>query len=381
MRIVYCIAGTRHPGGMERVLANKANWLVGHGHEVAIVTTDQHGELPFFNLDTRIECYDLAINYEDNNGGSFLNKALKYPFKQLRHRRRLAELLGGLKADVVVSMFCNDASFLPSVNDGSAKVLEIHFSRFKRLQYNRKGIWSVADRLRSVNDLKTASRFDRFVVLTHEDSGNWPGLDNLSVISNARSFRAESPAVLENKIVLAVGRLCHQKGFDRLIEAWRIVNERNKDWKLRIVGSGDLESDLRGQISAYGLEKSIEICQASSEQMPAVYADASILVMTSRYEGLPMALLEAQTCGLPVVSFDCKCGPRDIISDGENGYIVSEGDTDMLANRLLALMNDNALRRKMGEKAYMDSEEYSEDSIMQQWIRLFEAASKSKKGK
>ena len=103
MRIVYCIAGTRHSGGMERVLANKANWLVEHGHEVVIVTTDQHGELPFFNLDTRIECYDLAINYEDNNGGSFLNKAFKYPFKQLRHRRKLAKLLGDLKADVVVS--------------------------------------------------------------------------------------------------------------------------------------------------------------------------------------------------------------------------------------------------------------------------------------
>lgn len=381
MRIVYCIAGTRHSGGMERVLANKANWLVEHGHEVVIVTTDQHGELPFFNLDTRIECYNLAINYEDNNGGSFLNKAFKYPFKQLRHRRKLAELLGDLKADVVVSMFCNDASFLPSINDGSAKVLEIHFSRFKRLQYNRKGIWGFTDRLRSAQDLKTAAGFDRFVVLTREDSANWPGLNNLSVISNARSFRADKRAALENKIVIAVGRICHQKGFDRLIDAWRIVCASNNEWKLRIVGSGALESDLRRQIAACGLEGSVEICPASSAEMPGVYSDASVLVMTSRYEGLPMALLEAQACGLPVVSFDCKCGPRDIIRDGQNGYIVPDGDTDMLAKRLLVLMNDDKLRHKMGEKAYIDSEDYSEDRIMQQWIRLFEAASKSKKGK
>lgn len=379
MRIVYCIAGTRHSGGMERVLANKANWLAAHGHEVVIVTTDQHGEKPFFHLDSRIRTYDLAINYEDNNGRSFLNKALKYPFKQLRHRRRLKKLLRELKADIVVSMFCNDASFLPSISDGSAKVLEIHFSRFKRLQYNRKGIWALADRLRSARDLKTASAFDRFVVLTREDSSNWPGLDNLTVISNARSFRSEQPAALENRTVLAVGRICHQKGFERLIEAWRLVCDSNKDWKLRIAGSGELEAELRRQIAACGLEDCVEIRPATSEEMPGIYSEASILVMTSRYEGLPMALLEAQACGLPIVSFDCKCGPLDIVRDGINGYLVPEGNTCLLAERLLTLMNDKDLRLSMGHTAYRDSEDYSEERIMHRWLTLFEEACQSKK--
>ena len=110
---------------MERVLANKANYLVGHGYEVFIVTTDQRGRQPFFSLDERIWCYDLDINYEENNGKSLLNKILHYPFKQWKHRRRLSGLLGELNADRVISMFCNDVSFLWKLNDGSLKVLEI----------------------------------------------------------------------------------------------------------------------------------------------------------------------------------------------------------------------------------------------------------------
>ena len=112
MKIVYCIAGTYNSGGMERVLANKANYLVSHGYEVVIITTDQREKQSFFELDQRINCCDLRINYEENNGKSFLNKLANYPFKQWKHRKRLTACLKQLKADIVVSMFCNDASFL-----------------------------------------------------------------------------------------------------------------------------------------------------------------------------------------------------------------------------------------------------------------------------
>ena len=121
MKILYSIAGTYNSGGMERVLANKANWLVAHGHEVIIVTTDQRGESPYFPLDARIKCYDLAINYEENNGKSFLNKLIHYPFKQWKHKVRLTALLKELRPDIVISMFCNDDSFIPSIKDGSKR--------------------------------------------------------------------------------------------------------------------------------------------------------------------------------------------------------------------------------------------------------------------
>ena len=112
MKIAYCIAGTYNSGGMERVLANKANYLSGRGHEVVIITTEQRGQSPFFKLDERIRCHDLGINYETNNGKSLLNKVIRYPLKQWKHKRRLTTTLKQIKPDITVSMFCNDASFL-----------------------------------------------------------------------------------------------------------------------------------------------------------------------------------------------------------------------------------------------------------------------------
>ena len=134
MKILYNIPGTYRPAGMERVLAEKANWLAARGHEITIVTTDQRGHEPAFALDAGIRTVDLGIDYELNNGGSLLNKLLKYPSKQLRHRRLLAAYLKANPQDICISMFGNEASFVPGLKDGSQKILEIHFSRFKRLQ-------------------------------------------------------------------------------------------------------------------------------------------------------------------------------------------------------------------------------------------------------
>lgn len=371
MKILYSIAGTYNSGGMERVLANKANWLVEHGHEVVVVTTDQRGASAYFPMNNRIECYDLAINYEENNGKSFLNKLIHYPFKQWKHKRRLTALLKELRPDIVISMFCNDASFIPSIKDGSKKILEIHFSRFKRLQYGRKGLWRLADWWRYKTDAKVVSRFDKFVVLTHEDKEYWGNLRNMCVIPNARTFEVNQPATLEAKKVVAVGRLNHQKGFDRLICAWSIVDNVVFGWKLQIVGDGELRELLQHNIRELGLSNQINIGKAEKD-MVSVYKDASILAMSSRYEGLPMVLLEAQAAGLPIVSFDCKCGPKDVIENGVDGFLVEDGDIEQLAQKLVVLMQDANLRKQMGSAAYAHSERYSEERIMKQWTDLFD---------
>lgn len=356
---------------MERVLANKANWLSAHGHEIIIVTTDQHSHYPFFELDSSIQTFDLGINYEDNNGKSFLNKAVNYPFKQLKHRRRLSSLLKELKADIVISMFCNDASFLPAIKDGSKKVLEIHFSRFKRLQYGRKGVWRIADKIRFHNELKTVSRFDRFVVLTNEDKSYWSGLKNLNVIPNARSFEFLEEPEHSSTTVVAVGRYCYQKGFDRLIDVWKKVSESAPEWRLSIIGSGELHAELQKQIDEYGIADSVDLRSADASDMPEIFASASICVMTSRYEGLPMVLLEAQAAGLPIVSFDCKCGPKDIIEEGVTGFIVPDGDISSMSRRLMQLMHDEKLRNIMGHKAFLNSYNYTTERVMSQWQKLF----------
>lgn len=372
MKIIYCIACTCHSGGMERVLANKANYLTQHGYEVVIITTDQRGMLPFFPLDASIRCIDLDINYDDNNGKSFLNKLLHYPLKQARHKKRLKAVLMQERCDVTVSMFNNDATFIPSINDGSAKLLEIHFSKYKRLQYGRKGIWRLADLWRSKQDEKTVARFDKFVVLTEEDRGYWGNLPNILVIPNSISGLAIETASLENKKVIAVGRYTYQKGFERLIDAWHILAPRFPDWKLDIVGDGEERTALQRQINTLGMEKRVFLVKPT-KSIGKVYSDASVLALSSRYEGLPMVLIEAQSFGLPIVAFECKCGPKDIVSNGENGFLVQEGDIKGMAQKLELLMNDGSLRKRMGAKAKVSAMRFNEDEIMKKWTDTFQA--------
>ena len=372
MKIIYCIAGTCHSGGMERVLANKANYLARHGYEVVIVTTDQQGLPPFFPLAEQIRCIDLGINYEENNGKSFANKLLHYPLKQYRHKKRLAAILKQEKPDITVSMFCNDAGFITRINDGSKKVLEIHFSKFKRLQYNRKGLWRLADLWRSKQDEKTVRRFDKFVVLTEEDKGYWGNLPNITVIPNANTFATPQTAALENKKVIAVGRYTHQKGFERLIEAWHILSPEFPDWRLDIIGDGEERDKLQHLIRFYHLEEQVTLA-SPTKSIDKVYLDASVLAMSSRYEGLPMVLIEAQAFGLPIVSFACKCGPKDIVADGETGFLVEENDIEGLARQLAKVMKDKNLRRQMGRKAKEASLRYAEDAVMAKWTVLFDS--------
>lgn len=371
MKILYCIACTCHSGGMERVLTNKVNYLARHGYEIVVVTTDQRGRLPFFPLKPSIRCIDLGINYDENNGKSFLNKLLHYPLKQCRHKKRLKAVLMTERPDVTVSMFNNDAGFIPSIKDGSAKVLEIHFSKFKRLQYGRKGLWKLADWWRSKQDEKTVRKFDRFVVLTEEDKAYWGDLPNIMVMPNAISGIPAETALLENKKVIAVGRYVYQKGFERLVDAWHLLASRFPDWKLDIIGEGEERPLLEQRIHFYGLDGQVTLTRPTQE-IGKVYQEASILASSSRYEGLPMVLLEAQAFGLPIVAFQCKCGPKDIVSDGMNGYLVPEGDTAGMARRLEILMKDEDLRKRMGLKAKESALRFNEETIMKKWMNTFQ---------
>lgn len=369
MKIVYCILGTYNSGGMERVLSNKANYLSRMGHQIYIVTTDQKHRTPFFKLEPTIIQIDLGVNYKDIAGAGILKKVFNYAIKQKQHQRKLSALLLDLHADVVISMFDHDATFLYKINDGSKKILEIHFSRFKRMQYARQGLWKLIDRYRSSQDLHVAGMYDHFVVLTEEDKQYWGGLRNIIVIPNANSFRPEKQADLVEKQVIAVGRYDEQKAFDELISAWLEISKKHPDWKLNIYGNGPLKADLQNLISTLNLHQFISLCEPV-DNIETAYLKSSILVMTSRYEGLPMALLEGQACGLPLISYACKCGPSDIIHDGENGYLLAEGDRLGFEEKVIALMNNQVLRKELGNKSRQLSLHYTEEVIMKQWISI-----------
>jgi len=372
MKIVYSILGTYNAGGMERVLANKANYLASKGHELVIITTDQQGRLPNFPLHPDIRQIDLGINYTEDLGRNLVKKIISYRVKQRRHLKKLAGILMELHADIVVSMFDHDATFLYQINCGSKKVLEIHFSRFKRLQYGTKGLIGLINRFRMAQDLSVAKKYDSFVVLTKEDMSYWSGLRNISVIPNAHSFYPLQPAELVSRHAVAVGRFDHQKGFDDLIRIWADVVKKFPDWKLDIYGNGPLENELQAQIRETGLAGHVFL-HAPVKDIMSVYLNSSVILMTSRYEGLPMALLEAQACGLPMVSMACKCGPSDIIEKNKNGFLIEEGNLSDFANKVCLLLQDQVLRKAMGKKAREMSLKFAESSVMDQWIHLFKS--------
>lgn len=373
MKLIYCIHSVYNPGGMERVLLNKVRYLVEKmGWEILIVTTDQHNRTPFYPFPVQVRMVDLGINYSEDNSLGTIAKIRGYLRRRKKHKQLLTKLLMHEKADIVVSLYPSESSFLCDIKDGSKKVLELHFCKFFRLQYDRKGLMGLIDRYRTWLDERIVRRFDKFVVLTEEDRGYWGSLPNIEVIPNAALFIAPRYSTQTEKRVIAVGRLDYQKGFDRLIEAWSIVqqNPACSDWRLDIFGQGEWQELLERMIREHSLQQTAHI-NPPSKQIGEEYAASSLLVMSSHYEGFPMVMIEAMACGLPVVSFDFKCGPRDIICEGVNGLIVTEGDVLALAAGIARLTQDETLRRAMSKEARKVTDTFSEDSVMHRWITLF----------
>lgn len=368
MRIVYNILNTWYSGGLTRVLANKANYLAEHGYEVYIITTDQMGQGHFYTMSDKITFIDLGINYHIHDQEGLIDKLKHVPLKIYRHKQALERVLKQLKADIVISLFGKEAFFLPSIKDGSRKVLEAHGSRYT-WEHSRHG---VVGKFQSWLDLQLVRRFDKFVVLTDEDKPDWGDLPNITVITNANSFESDELSPLTHKVVLAAGRYGYQKNFESLLEAWAIVHKAYPDWELRLRGEG-LEA-LDAEIDRLGIGSSIS--RANSKNMLPEYLNSSIFVLSSRHEGLGLVLLEAQVCGVPLVSYACKCGPSEIIAEGENGFLVPVGDYEALAERIIRLIASPELRERMGQDAKRHSKRFGEEVIMTKWRELFASLKK-----
>lgn len=368
MKIVYCIHGTFNSGGMEKIITEKANYLSENGHKVYIVTTEQKGRKSFFWINNNIICHDLDINYENENNTFLIKKLSSFIRKQRLHKQRLSRFLKEIKADIVISTFGNEVNFLYKINDGSKKILEIHFSKFFRKQLQRRNLWHIVDKYRSYIDNIKAKKYDKFVVLTNEDKGYWKGINNITVIPNFISLPEETSS-LENKRAIAVGRLSYQKGYDRMIKAWSIVNKYHPEWKLDIFGNGEETNYINRIITEFDLNNSITLHPATTA-IGNEYKKSSLFLLSSRYEGFGIVIIEAMSYGLAVITYDCKCGPKDIIS-GENGILVEEGDITSFADNIIKLIENHDKMKNMAKKARESACNYTKDVIMSKWINLF----------
>lgn len=375
MKIAYCIPSLYYPSGMERVLTLKANYFAEHfGYDIHIILTDGKDKQPYYELHPSVTLHQLDINYDELYGFPLHKRITGYLGKQRLLKKRLNQCLCELRPDITISLLRRDINFINDVKDGSIKLGEIHFnkSNYRTFSDNRlpafvqrtvKQYW----RWQLIRQLR---KLKRFIVLSHEDAAEWTELNNVNVIHNPLPFLPERQSDNSQKQVIAVGRYMPQKGFDRLIPAWAIVSKRHPDWILRIYGDG-MRQQLQQQIDSLGISSTC-ILEHSTPNIMDKYCESSIFVLSSRFEGFGMVIIEAMACGVPPVSFTCPCGPRDIISDGKDGLLVENGDIEGMAEKICYLIENDDIRKKMGKQARLDVDRFKIEHIAQQWKKLFE---------
>lgn len=370
-KIVYLSPTLCNPDGIERVLIGQANYLADQlGDEVTIILTDGQG-LPYsYPISSLVRIIQLNVGFYSPRSGGRISSLFIYWQKMRQYRRLLEHQLLQIKADVVITTLRRELHFLHRIKDGSRKIGWAHLNCDSYRQVNF-GPW----RLRKFFTRKWQEQFyrqlqhlDTLVVLTDEDRAAWQKhLERVVTIPNPLSFQAEETSPLTAKRVVSVGRYAWQKGFDRLIQIWSQVHPQHPDWQLHIYGRGD-RAPLQHLVEQLHLVDSCFLHPHESA-VARVYQQSSIFAFPSRYEGFGLVLTEAMHCGLPCVSFDCPCGPKDIITDGKDGFLAHTPDE--FAQKLSQLMTDEALRKHMAQHARQSSFRYTTDQIMKKWEDLF----------
>ena len=367
MRILYVTDALAVWGGIERVLSDKMNYLVReYGYEVYVVTADQGNHQIPFPLDERIHVKDLNIRFHQQYKYHGIRRLLKYKELERLYRNRLKTIISEIRPDVVSCIRDGYASAVLDMNLSMPIIFESHAMR-RDVKFEKA---SILHRFVTYLNRRKFKKLNKLVTLTNGDAHDWKKIcKKLTVIPNVVHLNesGQFSSCLEKKVVFA-GRFDLQKNIGSLIEVWIIVQQRHPDWVLNVYGNGELKPYYEQKVSEMKLNIHIH---------PAVpdifnkYKESSMLLMTSLYEPFGLVLVEAMSCGLPVVAFNCPYGPADIITDGADGFLVEEGNIEAFADRVCMLMDDFKLRKNMGKNAVISSKRYSDERIMPYWEHLF----------
>lgn len=374
-KIVYITPSLYVAGGVERVLTLKANYFADIlGYDITIILTDGFGKKLFYPISDKVKVVNLNIEFEDIMSCSFFKKIFIYLKKQHRFKKILKRVLLNIAPDITVTLMRREINFINAIKDGSKKIGEIHVNRsnYRNFESNESNFIKRIFSYFWMRNLYTKiKRLDKFVVLTNEDLKQWGQMDNIVTIPDPLAFFPVESSHLTKKRIIAIGRYTYQKGFDLLIKAWSLIENEYPEWGLTIYGQGD-RVQYETLIANLGVSPHRCILLPPTSDVIKELLDSSIFAFSSRFEGFGMVLIEAMSCGLPVVSFDCPCGPKDIIGDAVDGFLVPNGNVEKLAEGLSKLMNDELLRIKMGKAARENVKRYNLENIALKWQVLFD---------
>jgi glycosyltransferase involved in cell wall biosynthesis len=354
MNIAITIPDIYVTGGAERVAFNLSRYL-SENHNVSIVS--------LFSKEPDIKNNELNVIH--CNLMRPKNRVSKLVFLKAP-KKYLIELLNSF--DLVISN--NVFRYFIHTSLIKTKSIDIH-----HLNYEESGLKvSLKKRLAIYLRNRQLKNITRLVVLTSgtEEKFREAGLNNVTTIPNGLSFFPDISADLTQKQVIAIGRLHFDKGYDNLIKAWSIVNSTFPDWRLVIYGEGTERENLENLIIDFNLSDSISMPGSVTNIVDKIIA-SSIFVMTSHYEGFGMTIIESMSCGLPIISFDCPTGPREVLDNGKYGLLAENQNTEDFAEKLILLMGSYELRQEYGRKARERALDYSWEKIGPLWDNLLDS--------
>ena len=360
MKLLYITNAINGSGGLERVLAVKASYLADKlGYKVHILTLNKGAQQPFYEFSNNITFHDIKVQ------GNVINYFLSY-------KKGIKKVLKSINPAII--SVCDDGlkGLLFPVFFGTKIpiIYERHVSKQIEIKINNV---SVVHKIKSKLKLSFmdygAGKFHKFVVLTNGNLTEW-NLKNLKIIPNPLPFQPNVSSKLTNKKVLVVGKQSYQKGYDSLLEIWKLVHQKYPDWQLEVYGKLNPALGLEEKAKDFSIDESVKF-YPPVKYIQAKYKEASIYVMTSRFEGFGMVLIEAMSYGVPCIAFDCPHGPADIITNGEDGFLVPNGDIDSFANAIIHLIENEEIRLQMGAMAKENVKRFTPDVVVLLWDLLF----------